>query len=94
MLYLGRDLSNTNNYNARTSILVVDDDPDTPTLIEQSLNRNGFKVSTFTNPLRALEDFRVNCKTCSLVLSDIRMPGTNGYELVKKVKERLINKPR
>ena len=35
----------------------------------------------------ALEDFKVNCKTCSLILSDIRMPGINGYEFVKKAKE-------
>jgi two-component SAPR family response regulator len=35
----------------------------------------------------ALEDFRVNCKTCSVILSYIRMPGINGYEFVKKAKE-------
>jgi YesN/AraC family two-component response regulator len=35
----------------------------------------------------ALEDFKVNCKTYSLILSDIRMPGVNGYVLVKKAKE-------
>jgi len=35
----------------------------------------------------ALEDFKVNCKDCSVILSDIRMPGMNGYELIKKTKE-------
>jgi YesN/AraC family two-component response regulator len=35
----------------------------------------------------ALEDFKANGKTCSLILSDIRMPGMNGYEFVKKAKE-------
>jgi two-component system response regulator VanR len=34
-----------------------------------------------------LEDFRMNCKTCSVILSDIRMPGINGYEFIRKVKE-------
>jgi DNA-binding NtrC family response regulator len=68
-------------------ILAVDDDSDIVTLIEQALQRHGFKVSAFTDPTMALEDFKVNCKDCSLILSDIRMPGINGYEFVKKTKE-------
>jgi DNA-binding NtrC family response regulator len=68
-------------------VLAVDDDPDISTLIEQALHRHGFKVSAFTDPIMALEDFKVNCKDCSLILSDIRMPGMNGYELVKRTKE-------
>jgi len=35
----------------------------------------------------ALEDFKTNCTTCGLILSDISMPGMNGYEFVKKAKE-------
>ena len=69
------------------SVLVVDDEPDIVNLIKQSLHKKGMKVSAFTDPVMALEDFKVKCKTCSLILSDIRMPGINGYELVKKAKE-------
>jgi DNA-binding NtrC family response regulator len=69
------------------SILVVDDDPDVVTLVEQALHKHGFQVSAFTDPAMALEDFKVNCKKCSLILSDIRMPGMNGYEFVRKTKE-------
>jgi DNA-binding NtrC family response regulator len=83
---LERNLSNTND-NTRNSILVVDDDPDISTLIKQSLTKNGFKVSAFTDPIMALEDFKINCKTCGVILSDIRMPGMNGYELVKQAKQ-------
>ncbi|MFL6425816.1 MAG: response regulator [Nitrososphaeraceae archaeon] len=68
-------------------ILAVDDDSDIVTLIEQALQRHKFKVSAFTDPAMALEDFKVNCKDCSLILSDIRMPGMNGYEFVRKIKE-------
>jgi DNA-binding NtrC family response regulator len=68
-------------------ILAVDDDPDIATLIKQALQKNGLKVSAFADPAMALEDFKVNCKDCSVILSDIRMPGMNGYELIKKTKE-------
>ena len=76
---------NSNNNNK--SVLVVDDEHDIVNLIRQSLQITGMKVSAFTDPVTALEHFRVNCKTCSVILSDIRMPGINGYEFVKKAKE-------
>ena len=72
--------------NNRKYILAVDDDPDIIRLIEQALNRQGLKVSAFTDAYMALEDFKVNCKDCTVILSDIRMPGMNGYEFIKKTK--------
>src|ERR671926_1012197 len=68
-------------------IVAVDDDSDIVKLIEQALHRQGLKVSAFTDPVMALEDFKVNCKDCTMILSDIRMPGMNGYELIRKTKE-------
>ena len=37
-----------------------------------------------------LNTFKTNAKSIDLVISDIRMPEMNGYELVKKVKTRQI----
>jgi DNA-binding NtrC family response regulator len=74
--------SNKNKY-----VLAVDDDPDIATMVKQALGRHGFKVSAFTDPAMALEYFRGNCKDCTMILSDIRMPRMNGYEFVKKTKE-------
>ena len=82
-----KDHGNTNNDYNRSSILVVDDDPDIARLIVQWLDRDGFNVSAFTDPVMALEDFKLNCNSCSLILSDIRMPGMNGYEFIKKTQE-------
>ena len=85
---LGLDSNQSDFKNSHNkSILVVDDEHDIVNLIKQSLHINGLKVSAFTDPVMALEDFKVNGKTCSLILSDIRMPGINGYEFVKKVKK-------
>ena len=86
-------LNNTDNENnsyvdpSSLSILIVDDNFDIVRLMERALKEHGFNVSIFTNPVRALEDFKINHKDCRLILSDIRMPGMNGYEFVKKAKE-------
>jgi DNA-binding NtrC family response regulator len=87
VLSLNSNCSDFKSSNNNKSILVVDDENDIVNLIKQSLQINGLKVSAFTDPVMALEDFKVNGQTCSLILSDIRMPGMNGYEFVKKVKK-------
>jgi CheY-like chemotaxis protein len=69
------------------SILVLDDEFDIVSLIKQSLQKAGFHVYAFTDPLLALEHFKLNCKDYILVLSDVRMPGMDGFEFVRKLKE-------
>jgi two-component SAPR family response regulator len=65
------------------SITVVDDERDIVNQIKRSLEAmDGLKVYTFTDPLAAL-----GCKDHPIVISDIRMPGMNGYEFVKQVKK-------
>ena len=69
-------------------ILVLDDGYDIVTMIKRSLEGNVFRnISVFTDPTLALEDFRNNSHNYSLILSDIRMPGMNGFEFVTKVRE-------
>ena len=69
------------------NILVLDDEPDITTVITTSLTKNGFNVFGFTNPFLALEHFQMNFKDYGIILSDIRMPGMNGFEFVKKSRE-------
>jgi CheY-like chemotaxis protein len=69
------------------SILVLDDEFDIINPIKHSLERIGLHVYAFTDPLLALEHFRINCKDYILVISDIRMPGMNGFEFIRKVRE-------
>ena len=61
--------------------LIVDDNLDIVRLVEAGLKEHGFKVSAFTDPLTAVEDFKINGKVCSFILSDIRMSGMNGMNL-------------
>jgi DNA-binding NtrC family response regulator len=71
------------------SILAVDDESDILDLIKQSLQRQEFKVCIFTDPFKALSHFNSDCKEDyhDKVLSDTRMPGMNGYEFIRKIKE-------
>ena len=69
------------------SIVVVDDERDIVNQIKRSLEAmDGLKVYTFTDPFAALEHFNSACTDHHIVISDIRMPGMNGYEFVKQVK--------
>ena len=68
-------------------IQVVDDEFDIVNVIKLYLQGKGLNVFGFTDPLLALEHFRINCKNYMLIISDIRMPGMNGIEFVLKVRE-------
>ena len=74
-------------FNNSITILLLDDEFDITTVLKQGLEKHGFQVFGFTDPLLALEHFQINSKRYGLVISDLRMPGMNGYEFVKKVKE-------
>lgn len=69
------------------SILVLDDDFDINNLIKVALQNHGYNVFGFTDPLLALEHFKINLSTYSLVMSDLRMPLMSGFEFVRKVKK-------
>jgi CheY-like chemotaxis protein len=70
----------------KKSILVIDDEPDIITIIKMALQRSGWAVKEFTDPLLALQHFELNSTEYDMILSDIRMPSMNGFDLVRKVK--------
>jgi len=71
---------------AKAYILVIDDDPVTLKNIRRILENDGYSVSTFSDPERALK--RMDEKVYDLVVSDVRMPGLDGLSVVEKVKGR------
>jgi DNA-binding NtrC family response regulator len=73
--------------NEKTTILIVDDDIDILTVTGRSLEHAGFKVHAFVDPVTALHHVRNDCKYCQVLVSDIRMPGLTGFQLVRKVKD-------
>ena len=69
-------------------VSVVDDDISTALFFHEALRQNidGLSVFSFTDPVKAFEHFTENKENYALVISDLRMPGLNGLELLKKVK--------
>jgi CheY-like chemotaxis protein len=67
----------------------VDDNYDIATLIKFSLKKVGLSAVSFTDPLAALEEFRSHAADYDILISDVRMPTMDGYQLawlVKKIK--------
>ena len=69
-------------------VSVVDDDVSTATFFHEALRQNidGVSVFSFIDPIKAFEHYTENKEKYALVISDLRMPGLNGLELLKKVK--------
>ena len=70
-------------------VSIVDDDVYIAQLFHETLSENidGISVFSFTDPIKAFEHFTENKENYALVISDLRMPGLNGLELLKKVKD-------
>ena len=69
-------------------ILIVDDDDKIRDLLKNFLTENNFLVSTAADATKALE--KLNSISFDLIIIDIMMPGMNGYELTKKIRESTL----
>jgi len=68
------------------SILIVDDELDIVAIFRHALHKQGYRVFGFTDPLLALEHFKLNAEEYHLLIVDIRMPSMNGFELATRIK--------
>lgn len=71
--------------NSRENILLVDDTPDNLRLLSQILSARHYQVRAVTSGDRALES--VQLVPPDLILLDIRMPGMDGFEVCRALKE-------
>ncbi|MEX1119703.1 MAG: response regulator [Terrimicrobiaceae bacterium] len=66
------------------TILVVEDEADVVDLLRYNLNKNGFEVLIARSGLEGIE--LATAHRPDLVLLDIMLPGMNGYEVCKKLR--------
>jgi DNA-binding response OmpR family regulator len=71
---------------AKQKLLLVDADPRSVRVLEVSLKKAGYSVTTAKDGLDALS--KVEVSSPDLVLSDTRLPNLDGYALVRRLKER------
>jgi DNA-binding response OmpR family regulator len=67
-------------------ILIVDDENDITSSIKTGLTKNGFDVDAYTDPQKALDDFKPNVYDLSII--DVRMPKMSGFELCREIKKK------
>lgn len=73
------------------SILVIDDDDDVRSLLEEGLSIAGYEVRAAANGATGLA--MMGCSQPDLLLIDYLMPGLNGAEVVRQARERGFDMP-
>ncbi len=69
-----------------TKVLVVDDDADARELLRSILVRSGASVRTAGSAAEALQQFEA--RQPDVLVSDIGMPGRDGYDLIRHIRLR------
>jgi CheY-like chemotaxis protein len=69
-----------------SSILLVDDDPKALELLETTLRSAGYETQSVQSGPRALEV--LSNKVVGAVLLDLLMPGMDGFQVIRHVRER------
>ena len=68
-------------------ILLVEDEEDISNLLKLYLSDSGYLVDTFDNGQDALEHIKNKDNEYDLAILDVMVPGINGFELCKKIRE-------
>ncbi len=67
----------------KARVLVFDDDPDSLASVAAALRRDGHDVHPFSDPKEGLA--RIQAEGADVVVTDLRMPGVSGMEVLRRV---------
>ena len=68
-------------------VLIVDDDAEVRTVIRECLEREGFEVAEGANAQQGID--KINQRIPDLMMLDVSMPGIDGWEMLRRVREKL-----
>jgi DNA-binding NtrC family response regulator len=72
-------------------ILLIDNEEGLCRMMEAVLQDNGFAVKAYTRSFEALEEFQPD--QWDMVISDVKMPGMDGLEVLQRIKARAPGTP-
>ena len=72
-------------------IMVVDDDPNILEVLQTRLESHGYAVVTASDGRQALD--RLSEQSADLVITDLKMPGMDGIELLERLRARSSDVP-
>ena len=74
--------------NLQIPIWIIDDDQSMRWVLDKTLSNNGYRVNAFESGSVALANFKRTAleERPALIITDVRMPGINGFELLKQIK--------
>jgi two-component system nitrogen regulation response regulator GlnG len=86
---------NTESATLMKPIWIVDDDQSIRFVLEKALLREGLPTRSFTNPREVLKalDSESEADGPQVLVSDIRMPGGSGLDLLATIKQRMPGLP-
>ena len=67
-------------------VLIVDDNPETVNLLAKALEFEGIRVRTASSVLRALEAMYDGSPRPALIITDLMMPQTTGWDFLKHLR--------
>jgi two-component system nitrogen regulation response regulator GlnG len=74
-------------------IWIVDDDQSIRFVLEKALLREGLPTRSFTNPREVMKALEAESEGPQVLVSDIRMPGGSGLDLLAAIKQRMPGLP-
>jgi DNA-binding response OmpR family regulator len=66
-------------------VLIIDDELDMVYIVKAGLERKGFEVDSYVDPIVALQNFKRG--TYQLLILDIKMPRMDGMDLLDRIKK-------
>jgi DNA-binding response OmpR family regulator len=64
-------------------LLLIDDEQDITRIMKIGLEKAGYSVDVYNDPIGALDNFKPDYY--DRIIADIRMPSMNGFELARKI---------